>query len=151
MNDDVVSLAKTLIACPSITPHDANCQTFIIERLERLKFHCERFNFDEVTNLWARFGDAEPLFVFAGHTDVVPPGPEAQWISPPFLPEVRHDYLYGRGASDMKGAVAAMVIAAEQFIQNETCNGSIAFLITSDEEGPSINGTQKVIDVLEHR
>src|SRR5262249_35960293 len=112
----------------------------------------ESMRFGDVDNLWARRGDQTPLFVFAGHTDVVPPGPDNDWTTPAFKPEVRDGYLYGRGASDMKGAVAAMVMAVEAFVaQHPDFPGSIAFLITSDEEGAAINGTQKVLQTLVER
>ncbi len=145
----VIDLAMQLIACPSITPVDAGCQILLSERLARAGFHCEAMRFNDVDNLWARYGNKAPLLVFAGHTDVVPPGPAADWRSPPFQPTIRDDHLYGRGATDMKAAIAAMVIAAENFIQKTPdFPGSIAFLITSDEEGQSIDGTKKVIERL---
>lgn len=148
----VVELAKQLMLCPSVTPNDAGCQTIIRERLSPIGFHCEAMPFAEVDNLWATYGTQSPLFVFAGHTDVVPTGPVADWQSLPFLPEVRDGYLYGRGASDMKSAIAAMIIAVEKFIKEHPhFPGSIAFLITSDEEGPAINGTKKVVEVLRNR
>lgn len=144
-----LELASQLIACPSITPEDAGCQHIISQRLSSLGFKCESMRFADVDNLWARYGTQSPLFVFAGHTDVVPTGPESEWLSPPFQPTVRDDYLYGRGTSDMKCAIAAMVIAVEKFIQsNPHFPGSIGFLLTSDEEGPAVNGTVKVIDTL---
>jgi len=149
---DVIELTKELIKCPSITPHDAGCQDIISKRLTNIGFECEKMRFEDVDNLWARYGTQSPLLVFAGHTDVVPTGPEADWQSNPFHPEERNGHLYGRGASDMKSAIAAMVIAAEYFIkENKNFPGSIAFLLTSDEEGPSINGTKKVIEVLKER
>src|SRR5262249_30761211 len=114
----VVELTKALIHCPSVTPNDAGCQAILIERLEQLGFECEQLRFGEVDNLWARYGKHAPLVVFAGHTDVVPPGPEEDWTTPPFQPEIRDGYLYGRGASDMKSAIAAMVIAADRFLQH---------------------------------
>src|SRR3990167_83495 len=147
-----LTLAKQLIQCPSITPDDAGCQTILSERLTKLGFQCEAMPFNNVTNLWARYGNTSPLLCFAGHTDVVPPGPLAQWTTPPFMPTERKGYLYGRGAADMKSAIAAMVVAVEQFIkQHPSFPGSIAFLITSDEEGPSIDGTKKVIETLQKR
>src|SRR5579872_4576240 len=109
---EVIELAEKLIALPSVTPHDAGCQALITEQLSSIGFQCEVMRFEDVDNLWARYGTRSPLVVFAGHTDVVPPGPESDWTSPPFQPEVRHGYLYGRGAADMKGALAAMIIAA---------------------------------------
>jgi len=149
MMTDTIQLAQQLIACPSITPFDAGCQKIIGERLARVGFQLESMRFGEVDNLWARYGHGSPLVLFAGHTDVVPTGPESEWSSHPFQPSLRDGYLYGRGAADMKGAIAAMVIAAEQFIHaNPHFPGSIAFLITSDEEGPAINGTIKVMETL---
>lgn len=146
---ETLELAKALIACPSVTPQDAGCQELIIERLEGLGFHIERLPFGEVENFWARRGNGSPLFVFAGHTDVVPTGPLNQWHSDPFTPTVRDGHLYGRGAADMKGSLAAMVTACERFIDAHPGHkGAIGFLITSDEEGPSINGTRKVIEYL---
>ncbi len=147
-----LDLLKQLIACPSITPDDAGCQDIISERLKTAGFSIEFMHFGEVTNLWARFGRIGPLFVFAGHTDVVPPGPLEAWNSDPFTPTERSEFLYGRGAADMKGGLAAMIVAAENFVRNNpNFTGSIAFLITSDEEGVSINGTKKVIHELVNR
>ena len=149
---DVISLTKALIACRSITPEDAGCQTIISERLAKFGFSIEVMEFEDTLNLWARRGTQTPLFCFAGHTDVVPPGPEQSWRSPPFEPTLVNGILYGRGAADMKGSLAAMIIAVEKFLtQNPDHKGSIAFLITSDEEGPFINGTTRVIDTLEQR
>lgn len=151
MNETIL-LAKKLMSCPSVTPHDAGCQTMIADRLEALGFVCEPMRFGEVDNLWARHGTQAPLIVFAGHTDVVPTGPLDEWTSPPFEPEIRDGKLYGRGASDMKGGIAAMIVATENFLRgNPNFKGSIAFLLTSDEEGPAIDGTKKVIDVLQQR
>lgn len=148
----VVDLTKQLISRPSITPNDAGCQQIISERLAKLSFHLEPMRFAEVDNLWARFGTQGPLLVFAGHTDVVPTGPLDAWFSDPFQPREYEGFLYGRGAADMKSGLAAMIVAAEQFIEkNPNFKGSIAFLITSDEEGPSTNGTQKVIEKLTAR
>lgn len=148
----VIELTKALIARPSITPDDAGCQALISERLKALSFHIEPMRFGEVDNLWARHGTQSPLFVFAGHTDVVPTGPVDLWRTNPFQP-IEHDgYLYGRGAADMKSGLAAMIVSAENFIRkNPHYKGSIGFLITSDEEGPSINGTQKVVEQLMQR
>jgi succinyl-diaminopimelate desuccinylase len=149
---DTLALTQHLIARPSLTPDDAGCQELLIERLAVHGFLIERLRFDDVDNLWARRGTSGPLFAFAGHTDVVPTGPLAQWTSPPFEPTRRDGHLYGRGAADMKGSIAAMVTACERFIAaHPDHNGSIAFLITSDEEGPSINGTVKVVEHLEAR
>ncbi|EKD73357.1 MAG: hypothetical protein ACD_45C00348G0006 [uncultured bacterium] len=147
-----LELLKQLIARPSITPHDAGCQDIISNRLKALGFEIELMYFGDVTNLWARHKNHVPLVAFAGHTDVVPPGPLDQWHSDPFMPTERSECLYGRGAADMKSGLAAMVIAAENFIRaNPDYHGSIAFLITSDEEGASINGTKKVIEKLTAR
>jgi succinyl-diaminopimelate desuccinylase len=147
-----LELAKALISRASVTPEDAGCQTLMRERLAAMNFTCEQLPFADVTNLWARRGRAAPLLVFAGHTDVVPPGPTERWLSDPFVPQVRDGLLYGRGAADMKGSLAAMVTACEAFIaRHPEHRGSIAFLITSDEEGPSINGTVKVVEHLRAR
>lgn len=149
---DTLELAKELIRRPSVTPDDCGCQQLIAERLEQAGFINEHLRFGEVDNLWARRGTEAPLFVFAGHTDVVPPGPAEQWDSDPFMPVIRNDYLFGRGAADMKGSIAAMIVACEKFVaEHPHHRGSIAFLITSDEEGPSIDGTIKVIDHLLRR
>ena len=145
-------LTETLIALDSITPQDKGCQQHLIELLTPLGFVCETIASNGVTNLWARKGTQAPLFVFAGHTDVVPAGPLHQWESGPFTPTQRDGKLYGRGASDMKTSIAAMVVACEEFIA--ACpehRGSIAFLITSDEEGPAVDGTVIVCDLLEER
>ena len=148
----VLSLLKNLVSRRSITPEDAGCQPLLISHLEKLGFVCEVMVFEDTTNLWARRGTEKPLFCFAGHTDVVPPGPEKQWKCPPFEPTVIDNLLYGRGTADMKSGIAAFVIALEQFIEtHQDHNGSIALLITSDEEGPFINGTTRVIDTLEAR
>jgi succinyl-diaminopimelate desuccinylase len=150
--DTVLSLAEHLIARPSITPDDAGCQQWMSDFLKPLGFQCESMVFHDTTNLWARRGTAGPVFCFAGHTDVVPPGAADQWISPPFTPTIRDGMLYGRGAADMKGSIAAMMAAVQRFVTDcPDHDGSIAFLITSDEEGPFINGTVKVVDTLEQR
>lgn len=139
-----LALTKVLIARPSITPDDAGCQRLIAERLERSGFAATHLPFAEVSNLWAAHGQGSPVFVFLGHTDVVPAGEEAAWDSPPFQPEERDGFLYGRGAADMKGSVAAMVTAMERFVSAHGKHpGTIAMLLTSDEEGVAINGTQK--------
>jgi succinyl-diaminopimelate desuccinylase len=144
-----LELAQTLIARPSVTPDDAGCQTLLAERLDRAGFGIEHLRFGDVDNLWARRGTATPLFVFAGHTDVVPPGALEQWVSDPFTPVIRDGCLYGRGAADMKGSIAAMVTASERFVAaHPDHRGSLAFLITSDEEGPSVDGTVRVIEHL---
>jgi succinyl-diaminopimelate desuccinylase len=147
-----LELAKELIAKSSISPHDAGCQAILAARLEKLGFQIEMLPFGNVTNMWARFGTAEPVFVFAGHTDVVPTGPIEKWQSDPFVPTIRDDYLFGRGAADMKSSIAAMVVACENFLaQNPNPKGSIAFLITSDEESLAIDGTKKVVEHLKAR
>jgi len=149
---DTIELAKELISRASVTPEDAGCQKLMRERLEAVGFHTENLLFEEVTNFWARRGDSQPLLVFAGHTDVVPPGPLDDWHSDPFTPEIREGMLYGRGAADMKGSLAAMVTACTAFIADHpNHSGSIGFLITSDEEGPAINGTVKVVEHLQAR
>jgi succinyl-diaminopimelate desuccinylase len=149
---DVIKLTKELIKHPSITPDDAGCQAILIDRLKRVGFVIEPMPFGKVTNFWAKRGVASPLLVFIGHTDVVPTGPVEQWTTPPFTPEERQGYLYGRGAADMKGSLAAMLIACENFIAKHPQHlGSIAWLITSDEEGASIDGTAKVVEVLKQR
>jgi succinyl-diaminopimelate desuccinylase len=149
---ETLALTKALISCRSITPNDDGCQTLIIDRLKKFDFHIESMRFESVDNLWARLGTESPLVVFAGHTDVVPTGPLESWHTDPFEPVESNDTLYGRGATDMKSGLAAMVVAAENFItKNKEFTGSIGFLITSDEEGASINGTKKVIEVLEER
>ena len=147
-----LDLSRALIERPSVTPDDHGCQQLLAERLQAIGFRIEQLRFADVDNLWARRGDATPLFVFAGHTDVVPPGPLDDWDSPPFEPVIRDGLLYGRGAADMKCSIAAMVTACERFVADHPDHaGSIAFLITSDEEGPSINGTVKVIEALQAR
>ncbi len=152
MNDRTLELAQQLIARPSVTPKDEGCQDLMIARLEPLGFKVERLRFGEVDNFWARRGTAKPLIAFAGHTDVVPTGPRADWSSDPFTPEVRDGHLYGRGAADMKGSLAAFIVAIEDFVtRHPDHNGSIALLITADEEGPSINGTVKVVEWLNAR
>lgn len=148
----VLELAQALIARPSVTPEDAGCQALIGERLRTLGFKLEPMPFGAVTNLWARLGDAPPLVCLAGHTDVVPPGPRAHWHSDPFVPEIREGLLCGRGAADMKSSLAAMVVACEQFLaRHPKPAGSIALLITSDEEGPAVDGTRRVVETLQAR
>ncbi len=149
---ETLELAKRLIARRSVTPEDAGCQELMIERLQAIGFTVERLRFGEVDNFWARRGDAEPLYAFAGHTDVVPTGDEANWKYPPFEPTVDNGVLYGRGAADMKGSLAAMITACERFVEaHPDHKGSIGFLITSDEEGPAMDGTVKVVEHLEAR
>ena len=145
-------LLAELIACQSITPKDSGCQELIKKHLEPLGFKCETLNFGEVKNLWATKGKDGPTLCFAGHTDVVPPGPIQDWRFDPFKATFNEDLIYGRGASDMKSGLAAMVTSVEDFLKiKEDFNGRIAFLITSDEEGPAIDGTKKVINELKKR
>lgn len=153
----VLALTSELIARPSVTPEDAGCQALLGARLQALGFRCEEFPFADVRNLWAireptNGSSAAPLFVFAGHTDVVPTGPVAEWRSPPFEPSIRDGVLYGRGAADMKSSLAAMVVATERFLAAQPdCPARIAYLLTSDEEGPGIDGTRAVIEALRAR
>ena len=152
MIDKTLELAQQLIARPSLTPKDEGCLDLMIERLKPLGFEIHRLRFGQVDNLWARRGSAKPLVVFAGHTDVVPTGPREKWRSDPFVPTIRDGFLYGRGAADMKGSLAAFITAIEDFVvQNPKHRGSIGLLITSDEEGPSVDGTVKVVEWLEAR
>lgn len=147
-----LQLACDLIARPSITPEDAGCQTLMMSRLQALGFTCTPLRFDDVDNFWAVRGSEGPVLCFAGHTDVVPTGPESQWRHPPFTPTIEDGWLYGRGSADMKGSLAAMITACERFLaEHPHHQGRIAFLITSDEEGPAVNGTVKVIDWLERQ
>lgn len=144
-----LALACELIARDSITPNDAGCQTLLGQRLAACGFRLESMPSGEVHNLWARRGTEGPVLCFAGHTDVVPTGPLEKWTSPPFEPVIRDGLLYGRGAADMKGSLAAMVVAVERFVADHPDHrGSIAFLLTSDEEGPAIDGTVRVVDAL---
>lgn len=152
MTSSAIDLSKQLIERASITPDDAGCQKIIAEKLAALGFKNEHLRFGDTDNLWSRFGTAAPLFVFAGHTDVVPPGNIADWSYEPFVPTIVDGKLYGRGSADMKTAIAAMVVAVERFLSaRKSVNGSIAFLITSDEEGTARDGTIKVVDTLESR
>ncbi len=145
-------LCCELIRRPSVTPEDAECQRLMMERLAAIGFECTPLRFGEVDNFWAQRGDDGPLLVFAGHTDVVPTGPEAQWATPPFEPSLVGDTLYGRGAADMKGSLAAMVVACEDFVAAHPDHpGRIGFLITSDEEGPAVDGTVRVMEWLAER
>jgi succinyl-diaminopimelate desuccinylase len=147
-----LELAKQLIARRSITPEDGGCQELLAGRLARSGFRCEPMKFGEVTNLWARRGTDRPVVCFAGHTDVVPTGPLSEWHSDPFVPSVRDGNLYGRGAADMKSSIAAFVIAAEVFVaERPQHSGSIALLLTSDEEGPALDGTVRVVEKLKQR
>jgi len=143
----VLELARTLIGRRSVTPEDGGCQALLAERLARAGFRCESVVCGEVTNLWARRGAARPLVCLAGHTDVVPTGPLSEWHSDPFVPTLRDGRLYGRGAADMKCSLAAFVCATETFLRERpNHSGSIAFLLTSDEEGPSIDGTARIVE-----
>lgn len=152
LTDPTIELARELIARPSVTPQDCGCQDLFIERLSKLGFTNETMIFEDTTNLWSRRGTTGPVFCFAGHTDVVPAGNLTLWKTPPFEPTIIDGVLYGRGAADMKGSLAAMIIATERFVKDFPDHpGSISFLITSDEEGPFINGTTRVIDTLEAR
>ncbi|CAM2788117.1 succinyl-diaminopimelate desuccinylase [Vibrio diazotrophicus] len=147
-----LALAKDLISRQSVTPIDAGCQDLMIQRLKALGFEIESMVFEDTTNFWARKGTEAPLFTFAGHTDVVPAGKLEQWHTPPFEPTIIDDHLHGRGAADMKGSLACMIVAVERFLtENPNHKGSIGFLITSDEEGPFINGTTRVVDTLMER
>jgi succinyl-diaminopimelate desuccinylase len=147
-----LELTKALLARPSVTPADEGCQHLIAGPLGKAGFVIESLPFGEVTNLWARRGKGSPVFCFAGHTDVVPAGPREQWHSDPFTAEIREGLLYGRGAADMKSGLAAMVTAALEFVvAYPDHKGSIAFLITSDEEGPSVDGTRRVVELLRAR
>jgi len=152
MPEAVLGLASELIARKSVTPEDGGCQELLSHRLQKIGFRCEAMPFGDVSNLWARRGDAHPVVCFAGHTDVVPTGPLSEWHSDPFVPTLRDGKLYGRGAADMKSSIAAFVVAAERFVRERPAHsGSIALLITSDEEGPSVDGTVKVVEVLKKR
>jgi succinyl-diaminopimelate desuccinylase len=149
---DTLELLKDLIRRDSVTPKDAGCQDLLAARLKKLGFAEERLDFEDTQNIWLRRGEAKPLFVFLGHTDVVPPGSLAAWVSPPFEPTLRDGKLYGRGAADMKGGIACFVTAVERFIaRHPEHQGSIAILLTSDEEGIATNGVVKVVEVLEQR
>jgi len=152
LSSATLELAQTLIARPSVSPADGGCQELMIERLAACGFEIERLRFNGVDNFWARRGRERPVFCFAGHTDVVPAGPAEGWSSDPFVPTVRDGLLYGRGAADMKTGLAAMVTACEEFVRSHPRHrGSIALLITSDEEGQSVDGTRRVVEVLEAR
>ena len=151
-SDPTLTLTEQLIACRSVTPDDAGCMELIGQRLARIGFRCEYINRGGVTNLWARRGSAAPLFCFAGHTDVVPTGPREKWQSDPFAPEIRDGMLYGRGSADMKASLAAFVTATEAFVAAHPEHaGSIAFLLTSDEEGDAVDGTVAVTEALSAR
>ena len=150
MPTSTLELARELVRRPSVTPGDAGCQDLLAEHLLPLGFRVRNLPFGDVSNLWARRGTEPPLFVFLGHTDVVPPGPEDAWATPPFDPVLRGGYLHGRGAADMKGSLAAMVTACARFTaRRPEPRGSIALLVTSDEEGPAMDGTRRVVEALD--
>ena len=147
-----VELAKELISRASLTPLDEGCQDLISRRLKKIGFNIENMPFEEVKNLWATYGEDGPLFIFLGHTDVVPTGPIDNWKNDPFSPSEENGFLFGRGAADMKGSVAAFVTAIESFVsEHKEFNGRIGLMLTSDEEGPSVNGVRKVIQELQSR
>lgn len=148
-SSETIELTKALIRIPSVTPDDKGANALIANRLAAIGFSTESMPFGEVNNLWARLGTTGPVFCFAGHTDVVPTGPASEWRFPPFEPTEADGMLYGRGTADMKGSIAAMITACERLVTSGAkLNGSIAFLITSDEEGPAVNGTRKVVETL---
>jgi succinyl-diaminopimelate desuccinylase len=152
MPDGVLELAQELIGRRSVTPEDGGCQELIAARLQRAGFRVEPMKFGDVSNLWARRGSAHPVVCFAGHTDVVPTGPLGEWHSDPFVPTIRDGKLFGRGAADMKSSIAAFVVATEMFLEERPGHsGSIAFLLTSDEEGPALDGTTRVVETLKRR
>ena len=149
---ETLELLKDLIKKPSVTPEDAGCQDYIVDRLRGLNFIEERLNFNDTQNLWLKRGKLKPLFTFLGHTDVVPPGPLEAWVSPPFEPTIRDGNLYGRGAADMKGGIACFMTAVERFVTKYPDHaGSIGILLTSDEEGAATNGVVKVMEAFEQR
>ena len=149
LSEPVFDLTCELIARPSVTPADAGCQTVVAERLEALGFTCRHLRFGEVDNLWAVIGDAPPALAFVGHTDVVPAGDAAAWTTPPFEPTVREGRLYGRGAADMKASIAAMVVALERICaEGRPAPSGLGVLLTSDEEGPGIDGVRRVMQTL---
>lgn len=149
---DTLTLATELVSRATVTPVDAGCQQMLAERLERSGFKATHLRYEDVNNLWITHGEESPCFIYVGHTDVVPTGPVNQWISDPFKPEIRDGFLYGRGAADMKGSIASIVTAMERFVASYPDHaGTIGLLLTSDEEGPSINGTRKVVEYLEEQ
>lgn len=151
-HEDTLPLLIELLKIPSITPNDRGCQDILISRLEKLGFHIESFNFNNTNNFFARLGKQAPFICFAGHTDVVPPGPLSAWYSDPFTPTLREGKLYGRGAADMKSGLAAAITAMEAFLNNHSdFTGSLGLLVTSDEEGSGIDGTCKVVELLKRR
>ena len=148
----VLDLTKELISRKSVTPDDAGCQTIVAERLKNIGFSIEHLRFGDVDNLWATFGDSGPIFTFLGHTDVVPPGPIEDWESDPFIATDKESFLIGRGSADMKGSVAAFVTSIEDFLEEKpTLSGRIGVLLTSDEEGPAVDGVSKVVEYLEKK
>ena len=152
MHKDALALSQQLISCRSLTPDDSGCQEILIERLKEIGFNIEKIQCNEVENIWARRGTTAPVLCFAGHTDVVPTGPLDQWESDPFTPTIRDGKLYGRGAADMKSSLAAFITAIESFVHlHPDHSGSIALLITSDEEGPAVDGTVRVVELLKER
>ena len=149
MKYHIIQLSQSLIRRPSISPNDEGCQQLIAERLKKLGFHIEWMPFNDTLNLWAKHGSGEPVIAFAGHTDVVPTGDESQWTYPPFSAEIVDGMLYGRGAADMKGSLAAMIVAAEEYVKaNPNHDGTIALLITSDEEAVAKDGSVRVVETL---
>src|ERR1700758_5275916 len=149
---ETLKLTQELISRPSVSPADGGCQALMIERLRELQFSVEPLRFGPVDNFWATRGHGGPVFCFAGHTDVVPTGPLEEWRTDPFVPTIKEGILYGRGAADMKSGLAAMVTAAEEFVRaHPKHKGTLAFLITSDEEGPSVDGTKRVAEMLAGR
>ena len=152
MHKDALALSQQLISCRSLTPDDSGCQEILIGRLNEIGFNIEKIQCNEVENIWARRGTTAPVLCFAGHTDVVPTGPLDQWESDPFTPTIRDGKLYGRGAADMKSSLAAFITAIESFVHlHPDHTGSIALLITSDEEGPAVDGTVRVVELLKER
>ena len=152
MKNETLELAKSLLARPSVTPEDGGCQQLVIDRLAPLGFKAETFRCGEVTNLWIRHGEGKPLVALAGHTDVVPPGPLDQWHTDPFVPTIKDGKLHARGAADMKTSIAAFVVAAGRLVAAHPSHpGSLALLITSDEEGPAVDGTVRVVEALKAR
>src|SRR5258706_10047248 len=150
--ESALALAQQLIARRSLTPEEGGCQALLAQRLERAGFRCEPMGFGEVQNLWARRGSSHPVVCFAGHTDVVPTGPLTEWHSDPFEPTIREGKLYGRGTADMKSSIACFIVAAEMFLRERpNHSGSIALLLTSDEEGPAVDGTVRVVEKLKAR
>lgn len=152
MANRVIDYASALVAHRSVTPEDAGCRDWLVSKLAPLGFVCEKIDQGGVTNLWARRGQSSPVVCFAGHTDVVPTGPVERWTTPPFEPSLRQRRLYGRGAADMKGSLAAFLVAVEDFVANHPDHpGSLAWLITSDEEGPALDGSVRVVERLAAR